>query len=49
MKILSWNASSLGARLEAIKSLSQELCPDVMLFQKEHVEGSEALLMFPAT
>ena len=40
MKILNWNMNGLGARGEAIKRLSQELCPDVMCFQKERAKGS---------
>lgn len=47
MKILSWNVNGLGARVEAIKRLSQELCPDVMCFQKERAKGSGSLIDIP--
>lgn len=47
MKILSWNVNGLGASLEAIKRLSQELCPDVMCFQKERATGSGSLVDVP--
>ncbi len=43
MKILSWNVNGLGARVEAIKRLSQELRPDVMCFQKERAKNSGTL------
>ena len=47
MKILSWNVNGLGARVEVIKKLSQELCPDVMCFQKERAKGSGSLFDIP--
>lgn len=47
MKILSWNVNGLGARVEAIKRLSQKLCPDVMCFQKERAKGSGSLVDIP--
>ena len=47
MKILSWNVNGLGARIEAIKKLSQELCQDVMCFQKERAKGSGSLIDIP--
>lgn len=47
MKILSWNVNGLGARVEAIKRLSQELHPDVMCFQKERAKKSGCLIDVP--
>jgi len=47
MKILSWNVNGLGARVEAIRRLSQELCPDVMCFQKERAKNSGSLIDEP--
>lgn len=47
MKILSWNVNGLGARVEAIKRLSQKLCSDVMCFQKERAKGSGSLVDIP--
>lgn len=44
MRILSWNVNGLGARVEAIKRLSQELCPDIMCFQKRQAIGTWSIV-----
>lgn len=39
MKILSWDVNGLGARIEAVKRLAQELKPDLICVQKERVNA----------
>lgn len=47
MKILSWNVNGLGARIEAVKRLAQELQPDLICVQKERVKGGGSFYDVP--